>query len=287
MKIIEATHFGMCFGVRDAVALAEAEALKGGVTVLGDLVHNPDVLERLRKKGVAFARDLAEVRGGKVMITAHGASDKRIAEVKQRHLEVVEATCPLVRFAHRAVEELVRDGYFPVVIGQPGHVEVKGLTEDLQEVAVVRCDEDIDQLPHRPRYGVAAQTTQPLDRVKHFVDRIRRQFPESEVRWIDTVCQPTKQRQLAAVRLAMESDVVVVVGGRQSNNTRELVETCQRHCSSVHLVERSTELNAGWFLHAETVGMTAGTSTPDWVIEDVRRHLREIATTLHRKESLA
>jgi 4-hydroxy-3-methylbut-2-enyl diphosphate reductase len=140
-------------------------------------------------------------------------------------------------------------------------------------------DVDVDALAPRPRFGVAAQTTQPVDRVRALTARIRQRFPDAEVRFADTVCRPTKLRQAAAVDLARQSDVVIVVGGANSNNTRELVETCRRECPRVHHVQSASDLRAEWLEGARTVGLTAGTSTPDRIIDGVDRRLREFAWT--------
>jgi 4-hydroxy-3-methylbut-2-enyl diphosphate reductase len=208
------------------------------------------------------------------MITAHGASEEALERARSHGLQVLEATCPLVHFAHRAVQQLVREGFHPVIVGQRGHVEVRGLTEDLAEFDVVLSEEDVRQMTERPRFGVAAQTTQPVDKVRRLVESIRRQFPRSEVRYVDTVCQPTKQRQAAALDLARESDVVVVVGGTHSNNTRELAATCRRYCARVHHVQSADDLRLEWFAEAGTVGLTAGTSTPDEIIDSVEEWLK-------------
>jgi 4-hydroxy-3-methylbut-2-en-1-yl diphosphate reductase len=189
---------------------------------------------------------------------------------------VVEATCPLVHVAHRAVLALVRDGYHPVIIGQPGHVEVRGLTEDLDAFDVVRDEDDVGRLGCHPRIGIATQTTQSIEWVHHLVALIRQRFPQSEVRFIDTVCLPTKQRQEAAHDLARQSDVVVVVGGANSNNTRELVKTCSQYCSRVYHVQTDADLRADWFIGAETVGITAGTSTPDHIVDRVEQRVKEL-----------
>ena len=189
-----------------------------------------------------------------MMITAHGASARRVETTRAQGLEVVEATCPLVRVAHAAVSALVRDGYHPVIIGQRGHVEVRGLTEDLDSFDIVRDDDDVLQLQAHPRIGIAAQTTQSIERVQHLVALIQRRFPHSEVRFVDTVCQPTKQRQQAADDLAGQCDVIVVVGGANSNNTRELVNTCARYGSRVHHVQTDADLRADWFLDAKRWG---------------------------------
>lgn len=277
MKIIRAGHLGMCFGVRDAIALALEQAEAGPLTILGDLVHNPAVLAALRAKGIATADVVARVRTHAVMITAHGASARTVATIRDRGLAVVEATCPLVHVAHRAIQALVRDGYHPVIIGQRTHVEVRGLTEDLDDFHVVLDEDDIEALDGHPRLGVAAQTTQPIERVQHLVAQIRRRFPQSAVRFIDTVCQPTKERQLAAVELARQCDIVIVIGGANSNNTRELVNTCGRHCSRVHHIQTESDLRVEWFVAADTVGITAGTSTPDPVIDRIEHRIRQLA----------
>jgi 4-hydroxy-3-methylbut-2-enyl diphosphate reductase len=211
-----------------------------------------------------------------VLITAHGASERTLSRVRERGLDVVEATCPLVHFAHRAVAKLVAEGYHPVIIGKRDHVEVRGLTEDLAEFDVVLTDEDVAALRERPRFGVAAQTTQPIDRVHRLVELIRERFPKSEVRFVDTVCQPTKQRQTAAIELARQCDVVIVIGGANSNNTRELVATCERYCPRVHHVQGAGDLHPQWFFPDDTVGVTAGTSTPDAVIAEARDWLEQL-----------
>jgi 4-hydroxy-3-methylbut-2-enyl diphosphate reductase len=277
MNIIRAGHLGMCFGVRDAVALALKHAEAGPLTILGDLVHNPAVLATLQAKGIASADAVMYVRTPVVMVTAHGASDRTIASTRARGLKVVEATCPLVRVAHRAVQALVRDGYHPIIVGQRAHVEVRGLTEDLDAFDVVLDEDDVHALEERPRFGVAAQTTQPLERVQHLVGLIRRRFPRSEVRVTDTVCQPTKLRQKAAVDLARQCDVVIVIGGAASNNTRELVSTCARYCSRVHHIQSESDLRVDWFEAAATVGITAGTSTPDPIIDRIEERIRQLA----------
>src|SRR5438552_17102130 len=273
MKIIRAEHLGMCFGVRDAIALALQESAAQPLTILGELVHNEAVLASLQQSGIRIEPDPATVTTPAVMITAHGASQRMMKRVRERGLNVTEATCPLVQFAHRAVSKLVDEGYHPVIVGKRDHVEVRGLTEDLKEFDVVLAETDVDGLQERPRFGIAAQTTQPVERVRRLVFLIRQRFPRSEVRFIDTVCQPTKQRQTSAIELARRSDVVIVIGGAHSNNTRELAETCSRYCPRVHHVQTAADLQAESFARAQTVGVTAGTSTPDAVIREVTRWL--------------
>jgi 4-hydroxy-3-methylbut-2-en-1-yl diphosphate reductase len=278
MKIIRAEHLGMCFGVRDAIELAIHQSQKQPLTVLGDLVHNESVLADLRARGITIAQRPSAVTTQAVMITAHGASQTAIGLARNRGLDVIEATCPLVHVAHRAVARLESEGYHPVIIGKRDHVEVRGLTEDLREFDVVLTEAEVRALRERPRFGVAAQTTQPIERVRHLVGLIRQRFSGSEVRFVDTVCQPTKQRQHAAVELAQQCDVVVVIGGAQSNNTRELVSTCRQYCARVHHVQTAVDLKAQWFDGAKTVGITAGTSTPDSIISGVECWLRGLGS---------
>ena len=278
----------MCFGVRDAIDLATRHADTAPLTILGDLVHNEAVLAGLRAKGIAIAHDPARVTTATVMVTAHGASERSLARTRALGLQVVEATCPLVHVAHRAVQALVRDGYHPIIIGQRGHVEVRGLTEDLEAFDVVLDEPEVEGLTPRPRLGVAAQTTQPIEKVRHLVACIRRRFHDADVRFIDTVCRPTKQRQTAAIDMARASDVVIVVGGASSNNTRQLAETCALHCARVHLVQTDSDLCADWFRATDTVGLTAGTSTPDDVVDRVEARIRAFgANTTARAGQLA
>jgi 4-hydroxy-3-methylbut-2-enyl diphosphate reductase len=273
MKILRAEHLGMCFGVRDAISLALDEARQRPVTVLGDLVHNEAVLAGLRARGVRFTRDAADAATGRLMVTAHGASLRAMERARAMGHDVIEATCPLVHHAHRAVATLVREGFHPVIVGLRNHVEVRGVTEDLAEFDVVLSAEDVAALRERAKFGVVAQTTQPIERVRQLVVMIRARFPTSEVRFIDTVCQPTKQRQSAAVALAQQCDTVVVIGGATSNNTRELVETCRGHGAQVFHVQNAGDLHEEWFVAAQTVGVTAGTSTPDSIIHEVEMRL--------------
>jgi 4-hydroxy-3-methylbut-2-enyl diphosphate reductase len=276
MKIIRAEHLGMCFGVKDAIALALGTAKHELLTILGDLVHNETVLSELRAQGIRIEQQPANVSTRMVMVTAHGASERAISETRGRGLNVLEATCPLVHVAHRSLAKLVREGFHPVIIGRHNHVEVRGLTGDLDVFDLVLDGEDVARLCERPRFGVVAQTTQPIDRVRHLVRLIRERFPQSEVCFIDTVCQPTKQRQNAAIELAQKCDVVIVIGGTHSNNTQELVKTCSRFCAQVHRVQIADDLQIDWFANAQTVGITAGTSTPDSVIKAVEQRLSQI-----------
>lgn len=278
MEVLRARHMGMCFGVRRAIVRATAAADRGPLTILGNLVHNDTVLADLRARGVRTCTEVGDIETATVMITAHGISERRLAQLRARGLRVLNATCPLVRAAHRAAAMLVASGCHPVIVGQPGHVEVRGITEDLISCDVVFCDEDVDGLQERARFGIVAQTTQPIERVDRIAALIRQRFPRSEVELMNTVCLPTRLRQVSAEELACQADLVVVVGGARSNNTRELVATCRRHCGRVFHVQTAADVRAEWLEGAEIVGITAGTSTPDAVIDDVEARVRTLAS---------
>ena len=177
---------------------------------------------------------------------------------------------------------LVTEGYHPVIIGRKGHVEVNGLTEDLDEVDIVLTEDEIWALKPRRRFGVTSQTTQPIQRVLALVEYLRKCFPESEVKFVDTVCRPTKERQFAAESLGRACDVVVVIGGKNSNNTHELAETCSKNGARVHHVQSADELCEEWFRPEDTVGITAGTSTPDVLIVGVESWLNRVGARLER-----
>ena len=283
MKILRAEHLGMCFGVRDAIALAIESARHEPLTVLGDLVHNEAVLADMRRQGIRFEARPDAVITRNVMITAHGASDRAIAETRRQGFNVMEATCPLVHVAHRSLQKLVAAGCHPVIIGQRDHVEVRGMTGDLAEFDVVLTAEDIAQLGERPRFGVIAQTTQPIETVRHLVQLLRERFPAAEVRFVDTVCQPTKQRQGAAIELAQKCSVVIVIGGAHSNNTRQLARTCSAYCPRVHHVQTAADIHADWFREDDTVGITAGTSTPDYLINEIEQAIQRTNKVHHEK----
>jgi 4-hydroxy-3-methylbut-2-enyl diphosphate reductase len=277
MEVRTADHLGMCFGVRDAIDMALGLARQGPVTVLGDLVHNPDVIAQLETAGAVRARKQAEVATPTVLLTAHGTSNRVRLRLQQEGFQVHDAVCPLVQRVHLALRKLMAEGRHPVVIGQAGHVEVRGLVGDLEEYTIVLHEEDIESLAGYPRVGIVAQTTQPLHRVLALVAAIRRRFPQANVHFIDTVCQPTKDRQEALHRLAAQTEAIVVVGGPESNNSRKLTELARRLGRKAYQVAGAAELRPEWFDGVQVVGLTAGTSTPDHIIAEVRARLESLA----------
>ncbi len=274
-----AAHFGLCFGVRDAIAQAEALAAAGPLTVLGELAHNLLVRARLKAAGIVEG-DLSAVGSAataRVLITAHGAAQAAQAAWRRAGHTVIDGACPLVRHAHRELARLVAAGCHPVIVGRPGHAEVAGLCGDHPGAAVVDCVADLAHVPEHPRYGVVSQTTQPIAKVRGMVAELRRLRSRSEVVFRDTVCQPTKDRQRALVDLIAACEVVVVVGGHGSNNTRELVAACARGGRRAHHVEDAAEIDPAWFYGVAHVGLTAGTSTLPETVAEVMARLQAIA----------
>ena len=280
MNIILADHFGMCFGVRDAFAAAEAQTATGPLTILGELVHNPLVVERLRSRGAVQGRldSLESAPTRRVLITAHGTANERRKAWLEGGFEVTDTTCPLVHRAHSRLAALVAAGYFPVVIGTAGHAEVRGLTGDFPSAVVIGSEEDFVALPLQNRYGVISQTTQPIDHVRALVDALRAARPRSEVQFCDTVCQPTKDRQNAMRKLITQADTIIVVGGHGSNNTRQLLLAALAAGRRAYQIERAEELDPAWLHGATTVGLTAGTSTLSETVAAVKTRLEDLAS---------
>ncbi|MBA3935999.1 MAG: 4-hydroxy-3-methylbut-2-enyl diphosphate reductase [Planctomycetes bacterium] len=282
MKITLAQAMGTCFGVQDAIDLALDPEFKDRLTVVGQLVHNPQTTARLRANGVRIIeRDqIDSITTAAVMVTAHGASDATKEQLRSRGFTVYDATCPLVIRLHKLARFLERLGYFPVVIGEASHVEVRGVIGNLANAAVVRDESDLAQLAGHARIGVVSQTTNRLEKVQKLVTAIRALPGVEDVRFIDTICAPVKERQQAIHQLLSEDiDLGIVIGGQNSANTRKLQELILDRGIEAHHIEDAAELDAAWFAGKHHVGITAGTSTPQDVIEAVHQRVRELAAS--------
>ncbi len=279
MKITLAQAMGTCFGVQDAIDMALDPEFKDRLTVVGQLVHNPQTTARLRANGVRIVeRDQVDsITTKAVMITAHGASDGTKQLLTERGFTVYDATCPLVIRLHKLARFLERQGYFPVVIGEASHVEVRGVVGNLAAAAVVHDENDLAQLAGRTRIGVVSQTTNRLEKVQKLVAAIRALPWVTDVRFIDTICEPVKERQQAINDLlAQDIDLGIVIGGQNSANTRKLRELIADRGIEAHHIENPGDLDPAWFIGKEHVGITAGTSTPQDVIEAVHQAVRGI-----------
>jgi 4-hydroxy-3-methylbut-2-en-1-yl diphosphate reductase len=275
MQVLLADALGFCFGVRDALAAAERTPCPETVTIHGELVHNERVQSRLYSLG--FHSSTEANRGEvpatpRVMITAHGISDRERARLEGSGRQLIDTTCPLVQKVHRAAQILAAEGRHVLIIGRPGHVEVSGIVEDLSSGEVVENSEAVTHYPF-DRLGIVCQSTTPPRLAASVNAAIRAANPHADIRFIDTICQPTRDRQDAVVRLLPLVDAVVVVGGKNSNNTRELAALCRDRGVPAFHVQSAADLEANWFRGCQVVGLTAGTSTLDETIEEVQQAL--------------
>lgn len=278
MRITRARALGTCFGVRDAIDAALSSSISTDLTIVGQLVHNPQTVQKLREAGVQMVDSIDdEITTRNVMITAHGAPASIKQKLTDRGHAVYDATCPLVLRVHQAIRRLVDEGWYPVVIGQPEHVEVRGIVGDLDEYTIISSVDDLSQLEGRTRLGIVCQTTHRIRQAREILDQIGQRFPDMEVEFIDTVCKPTKDRQEAVEELSVEVDVMLVVGGSNSSNTLKLLKVCKEKGIMAHHIESDAQLDPEWFVSAEHVGITAGTSTPHEVIDQIHARLIQIS----------
>jgi 4-hydroxy-3-methylbut-2-en-1-yl diphosphate reductase len=277
MRVEVAEFAGICYGVERALRLAaSASESDSEVHTLGPLIHNPQAVAALREKGVEVAKTLDEVAGGTLVIRSHGVEPSIVDEARERGLHVVDATCPHVSKAHEAAAELRRGGYLVVVVGEADHPEVEGILAHAGAGAIVVSS--AGELPHKlagSKIGVVVQTTQSARRLAEVVEVI---LPRaSELRVFNTICSATGKRQRAAEELAARVDVMIVVGGHNSGNTTRLAQICREVSPHVHHVETPDELDPAWFEGAESVGVTAGASTPDEQMQAVIRAIEATA----------
>ncbi|MBM3462591.1 MAG: 4-hydroxy-3-methylbut-2-enyl diphosphate reductase [Armatimonadetes bacterium] len=277
MRVLVAEHHGMCFGVRDAIALARSLPTPDTVTVYGELVHNEQVNASLAARGLAISSEAGRTIPDTpaVLVTAHGISDLERGRLLASGKRIVDATCPLVRRVHLIAHRLRDQGWFVVVLGQAGHVEVRGIVEDLWRWAVVGSIDDARRWD-ADRIAVICQTTTPPEQAELLGAAVARANPHAEIRFVDTICAPTRERQQALRSLLGVVDALVVVVGRHSNNTRKLAATAAARGIPCTHVQTAAELDARWCAQFGTVGLTAGTSTPDETIRAVHERLIRI-----------
>jgi 4-hydroxy-3-methylbut-2-enyl diphosphate reductase len=284
MQVIRARELGFCMGVRRAVEMMEgATAELGPITSLGSTVHNPQVVERLRERGVDVIATLDAVDARPVAITAHGVGPQVLAELQSRGAQVVDGTCPIVTRAQQWAKKLTDEGFGLIVFGDPEHKEVRGILGWANgKVVTMRTEAELDgPLPDwmPSRVGVLSQTTETEGHFAHFVQTLLTKHMDriSELRVINTLCNATTSQQAATQELAQDVDLMIVVGGRESANTRHLAEVARERGVVTHQVESAAEIDAGWLAGHDRVGVAAGASTPDAVIEDVVARLHALA----------
>ncbi|MEW6515294.1 MAG: 4-hydroxy-3-methylbut-2-enyl diphosphate reductase [candidate division FCPU426 bacterium] len=277
MEIRLAKHAGHCFGVKAAIqtAFKTARREKQPIYTLGPIIHNPQVVDKLRSEGVAPVNNLSEIGKGVIIIRSHGVAPQVLTEARERGLKVVDATCPFVKRAQNQAQELVKQGYALVILGDMSHPEVEGILGTVNgEAAVVSDGRSAAQLPMKSRYGLIAQTTQSLENLQEVACSLLTRAVELKV--INTICNATTQLQQETRELAGEVDVMLVVGGRNSANTSRLASICQETGVRHYHIETASEIQPGWFEGVSRVGVTAGTSTPEWVIADVMERLHQV-----------
>ena len=270
MEIKVAKYCGFCYGVKRAVELAQKAAHDhvNGAT-FGPLIHNPQLIAELAAQGIACKDSLDEFKPGETVIfRSHGVGSEVYAEAEQKGLTLMDATCPNVRLAQKKAAQAAADGYFPIIVGEKNHPEVKSILKWAGKSAIcVEYIEDISNVPQKERYGVIIQTTFELQKFNDILQALQKQRP-GEYRVERTICLATSQRQQAAVELADESDAMIVIGGRNSANTRHLFELVQGRCAHSYHIETAGELNAAMFRGCNKIGITAGASTPDRLIKE-------------------
>ena len=268
MEVILADYLGFCYGVKRAIHLARSSARPGAASTLGPIIHNPQMVARLADEGVGAVDSLAEVsRGGTVIIRSHGVGPAVYEEAKARELNVVDATCPHVKKAQMAAHQLAQDGREVVIVGEKTHPEVKSIFEwSGRNAVVVETQAQAQAFPPCGKLGIVAQTTFSSEA---FQDIVRCLLEKSnDVHILRTICTATDQRQKAAIALAEQVDLMLVIGGKNSANTTRLAELCAEKTVTHHL-ETAAELQDEWFHHITKIGITAGASTPDWIIKEV------------------
>lgn len=272
-----ASKAGFCFGVKRAIELAKdtVREQKGPIFTMGPLIHNPQVVESLAKMGISEINDVKDIVEGTLVIRSHGVSPDITDEAVKQGINIVDATCPFVRRAQDLARELTGQGFQVVVVGDREHPEVQGIVGWTNGKAkVVENPEEAALLNNDSEFGIIAQTTQTLENFESVVEVIRGKGVGHKV--CNTICSATNQRQQAALELARDVGVMIVVGGTNSANTRKLASICRKSGTATYLIETADELDPTWFQGFSTAGLTAGASTPDWIIEEVRRRMSEI-----------
>lgn len=269
MKVIIAKRAGFCFGVKRATQMAFEAAGKDNKTyTLGPIIHSPQVVQKLEEMGVKVVKDLDKTDSGTIIIRSHGVLASEMDEAVQKQLEIVDATCPFVKKAQEHVKSLSEAGYGVVVVGDADHPEVQGIVSyGGDKVFVVGSGEEVKSLPKMNKIGVVAQTTQSFENLKNVVSECL--LRGGEIRVFNTICDATAVRQEEAKELACQVDCMLVVGGFNSANTRRLAEVCVEIQPRTYHIETAAEIDPNWFKDDERIGVTAGASTPKWIIDEV------------------
>lgn len=280
MELVIAKHAGFCFGVKRATLLAfeKASASSEGETcTLGPIIHSPQVVSRLAEKGVRVITTLDEIERGRVILRSHGVTEGELREAAAKGLEVVDATCPFVKKAQTYLKMLASEGYDLVVVGDRDHPEVRSIVSYAnRDVHIIATAEEAEALSNLKRLGIVAQTTQSYEVLSAVVTACLHKVREMRV--FNTICDATSVRQEEAKSIASQVDCMLVIGGFNSANTRRLAEICLEIQPRTHHVETADQLAADWFRGCKSVGITAGASTPKWLIDEVVERINAMET---------
>jgi len=274
MKILIAKGAGFCFGVKRAldIAFTMAERKQRGVYTFGPLIHNPQVIEKLRQEGIESIQDLQHEGIRALIIRTHGIPEDLMKEASLKGYEIIDATCPFVKKAQHYAKLLSEDGYQVIILGDREHAEVKGLISYAgNDAIVIDGKEELPLL--KSRVGIVVQTTQPVEELQRLVGRVIAQSKEMKVH--NTICNSTALRLKETEEMARKVDVMVVVGGKNSANTTQLASLCASLPVTTYHIETAEELREEWFEGIERVGLTAGASTPDWIIKEVEEWIND------------
>ncbi|MEK7834318.1 MAG: 4-hydroxy-3-methylbut-2-enyl diphosphate reductase [Acidobacteriota bacterium] len=282
MEIVLAESLGFCMGVKRVVDMAYRALDKANglpVVTLGPLIHNSQEIARLSADGIAIADEATLPKQGTVIIRAHGVAPQAYEDLKSRGLKIMDGTCPYVHYSQRKAAELKREGYKVVIVGDKNHPEITGILGFIDgDAIVVKAVEEVQALPQLDRVGTIAQTTISPKKYQAIVDALRRQAREVKV--CETICDATAENQSAIREMSGEVDLLYVIGGRHSANSNKLVEVAREKCRRSVLIETADEINPRDLLGVERIGVSAGASTPDWMIRSVVERLREIEKSL-------
>ncbi|MHC4157777.1 MAG: 4-hydroxy-3-methylbut-2-enyl diphosphate reductase [Planctomycetota bacterium] len=279
MKVIVAENCGFCPGVRNAINTAEKVLTQEKeVYSLGPIIHNKDMVERLAKKGLKTVNTVQEIKSGTVLIRSHGVAPGQIARIKEKRLKIVDATCVLVKRVQKIAEQLSSDGYKVVVIGNENHPEVQAVVGCAEGVIVVADESDLHKLPQNSKLGIVCQTTQSPEYFGKMLGAIA-QIGFNELKVINTLCREAIKRQKSAVALCRQVDVMFVLGGLESANTRKLAEICKKYNKQTFHLQNWNEFDRSIVFGKNIVGVTAGASTPEWIITEFVQNLKAFDTT--------
>jgi 4-hydroxy-3-methylbut-2-en-1-yl diphosphate reductase len=277
MKVKLAASAGFCTGVQLAVkkALAAAAKYPGKVYMLGDIVHNEMVVEKIDRAGVKVVQKITAIpKGSVILLRAHGAEPNVYKQARARRLKIIDATCPLVAEIHKAAKEFSRQGRQVVIIGDHGHDEVVAIAGQVKNPVIVATASEVAKLPSLPKIGVVVQSTQKISRVQEIMAALLKK--SESICFVNTICRPTRLRQAEMQILPSQNDVIIVIGSGSSANTKRLVEISRRQNPKTYRVLTAADLQARWFRKAQMVGVTAGASTPPEAIRAVVTKLKQI-----------